>query len=99
MQPLPSEHYEMCEWRSCKVAPGYHVTVDYMCYFVPFRLIGEQVNVRLSDSRVTVMSGGEAIAEHARLRGRKGQYSTLVEHMPRAHAAMDSPWSRERFSS
>ena len=99
MQPLPSERYEMCEWRSCKVAPDYHVTVDYMRYSVPFHLIGEQVDVRLSDSRVTVMSGGGAVAEHARLRGRKGQYSTLVEHMPPAHATMDSPWSRERFSS
>ena len=48
--------------------------------------------------RVTVMSGGGTVAEHARLRGRKGQYSTLVEHMPPAHAAMDSPWSPERFS-
>ena len=99
MQPLPAERYEMCEWRSCKVAPDYHVTVDYMHYSVPFRLIGTQVDVRLSDSRVAVMSGGEAVAEHARLRGRKGQYSTLAEHMPPAHAAMDSPWSPERFSS
>lgn len=99
MQPLPSERYEMCEWRSCKVAPDYHVTVDYMRYSVPFRMIGEQVDVRLGDRRVTVMSGGETVAEHARLRGRKGQYSTLAEHMPPAHAAMDSPWSRERFSS
>ena len=99
MHPLPHERYEACEWRSCKVAPDYHVTVDYMRYSVPFRLIGEQVDVRLSNSTVTVMSGGEAVAEHARLRGRKGQYSTLVEHMPPAHAAMDSPWSPERFSS
>ena len=99
MQPLPSERYDMCEWRSCKVAPDYHVTVDYMHYSVPFELIGSQVDVRLGDRTVTVMSGGDAVAEHARLRGMKGQYSTIVEHMPPAHAAMDSPWSPERFSS
>ena len=99
MRSLPAERYEMCEWRSCKVAPDHHVTVDYMRYSVPFRLIGTQVDIRLSDSRVTVMSGGGAVAEHARLRGRKGQYSTPVEHMPPSHAAMDSPWSPERFSS
>ena len=99
MQPLPSERHGMCEWRSCKVAPDCHVTVDHMRCSVPFRLIGEQADVRLSDTRVTVMSGGGAVAEHARLRGRKGQYSTLAEHMPPAHAAMGSPWSRERFSS
>ena len=72
MQPLPSERHGMRGWRSCKVAPDYHVTVDYMRYSVPFRLIGEQVDVRLGDRSVTVMSGGEAVAEHARLRGRKG---------------------------
>lgn len=99
MQPLPAERYEMCEWRSREVAPDYHVTVDYMRYSVPFGLIGEQVDVRLSDSRVTVMSGGGAVAEHRRLRGRKGQYSTVAEHMPPSHAAMGSPWSPERFSS
>lgn len=99
MQPLPAERYEMCEWRSRKVAPDYHVTVDYMRYSVPFRLIGEQVDVRLTDTAVTVMAGGEAVAEHGRLRGRKGQYSTVAEHMLPTHAAMDSPWSPERFSS
>lgn len=99
MQPLPAERHGMCEWRSREVAPDYHVTVDYMRYSVPFRLIGAQVDVRLTGSEVVVMSGGEAVARHTRLRGRKGQYSTLVEHMPPAHAAMDSPWSPERFSS
>ena len=99
MQPPPAERHEMCGWRSCKVAPDHHVTVDYMRYSVPFRLIGEQVDVRLTDTAVTVMAGGEAVAERGRLRGRRGQYSTVAEHMPPAHAAMDSPWSPERFSS
>ena len=99
MQPLPEKRYEMCEWRSCKVAPDYHITVDRMRYSAPFRLIGEQVDVRLTDSGVAVMSKGEMAAEHARPKGRKGQYSTIVDHMPPAHAAMDPPWSSERFSS
>ena len=72
MQPLRSERYEMCEWRSCKVSPDHHVTVDHMRHSVPFHLVGEQVDVRLSDSRATVMPGGGAVAERARLRGRKG---------------------------
>ena len=99
MQPLPSERHEMREWRSCKVAPDYRVTVDHMRCSVPFRPIGEQVDVRLADSTVAVMPGGGTVAGHARLRGRKGQYPTLVEHMPPSHAAMDSPWPPERFSS
>lgn len=99
MQPLPAERYEMCEWRSCRVAPDCHVTVDHMRCSVPFRLIGERVDVRPTDSAVTVVSGGGAVAGRRRLRGRKGQYPTLVEHMPPSHAAMGSPWSPERFSS
>ena len=99
LQPLPPEPYERCEWRSAKVAPDYHVTIDYMHYSVPFALIGRQVDVRLTASRVTVFDGGEAVAEHRRLRGRKGQYSTVEDHMPDSHRLQDSPWSPERFSS
>lgn len=97
--PLPAEPYEMCEWRSAKVAPDYHVTVEYMHYSVPCALIGETLDVRLSDTSVEVMRGGETVASHARLRGRKGQYSTVVDHMPPNHRELPSPWSRERFES
>ncbi|MBM6815412.1 hypothetical protein H7U31_10120 [Olsenella uli] len=98
-RPLPAERDGMREWRSREVAPDHHVTVDHVRYSVSFRLISEQVDVRLADSAVVVMFGGEAVAEHARLRSRKGQCPTLVEHMPPAHAAMGSPWSPGRLSS
>ncbi len=99
LMPLPAERYEMCEWRSAKVAPDYHVTVDYMHYSVDHSLIGEQVDVKLTSSSVAVMHGGAVVAVHPRLHGRKGQYSTNVEHMPENHAALDDPWSPERFAS
>lgn len=70
-----------------------------MRYSVPHRLIGEQVDVKLSSAKVSVMADGDIVAEHGRLRGRKGQYSTLVEHMPDNHAALDNPWSPARFAS
>lgn len=99
LMPLPTERYEMCEWRSPKVTPDYHVVVDYMRYSVPFRLVGEQTDVKLTTSTVTVLHGGEVVAVHPRLHGRKGQYSTMVEHMPENHAALDNPWSPDRFTS
>ena len=99
LMPLPAERYEMCEWRSAKVAPDYHVTVDYMHYSVDHSLIGEQVDVRMTPSEVAVMHGGQVVASHPRLHGRKGQYSTVEEHMPENHAALDDPWSKERFAS
>ena len=99
LMPLPAERYEMCEWRSPKVAPDYHVVVDYMRYSVPYRLVKEQTDVKLTSSSVTVMHGGEVVAVHPRLYGRKGQYSTIEEHMPENHAALDNPWSPDRFTS
>ena len=97
--PLPAERFELCEWRRCKVAPDYHVRIDYMHYSVPHALIGRSVDVRVSAGRVTVFDGGDPVAEHARLFGRKGQYSTAAEHMPANHRELDSPWSPERFVS
>ena len=99
LMPLPAERYEMCEWRSPKVAPDYHVVVDYMRYSVPYQLVGEQTDVKMTSSTVTVLHGGEVVAVHPRLHGRKGQYSTNVEHMPENHAALDNPWSPDRFTS
>lgn len=97
--PLPSTRYEMCEWRSAKVAPDYHVRVDNMNYSVPHELIGRQVDVKLTEREVFVMEGGCQVARHKRLYGRRGQYSTLIDHMPESHAALDDPWSAERFLS
>lgn len=89
----------MCEWRCAKVSPDYHVTVDYMHYSVDHSLIGVQVDVKLTDTTVTIMHGGKIVATHARLYGRRGQYATIVEHMPQNHAALENPWSPARFAS
>lgn len=81
---LPTERYELCEWRRAKVAPDCHIRVDCMLHSVPFGLAGQTVDVGVTDSAVRVMHGGEAVAEHRRLRGRKGQHSTDVPHRPAA---------------
>jgi hypothetical protein len=94
--------YAICAFsgqlRICRSCP-FHVTVDYMHYSVPHALIGRQVDVRLSATSVAVLADGQVVAEHPRLRGRKGQYSTVADHMPENHRMQDSPWSAERFSS
>ena len=99
LQPLPPEPYERCEWRIAKVAPDYHVTVDYVHHSVPHVLIGRQVDVRLTVSRVTTLDGGEVVAEHRRRRGRRGQYATNESHMPNGRRLQESPWSPDCLSS
>ena len=97
--PLPASRYELCEWKRAKVAPNYHVRIDYMHYSVPYTLVGRMVDVGVTDYKVRIMEGGELVAEHKRLRGYKGQYSTYEEHMPPQHKNAKNLWSRERFES
>lgn len=97
LNPLPETPFEWCEWRRCKVSPDYHVQCDHMRYSVPRRLVGRTVDVRLGASTVTVLDGGETVAEHRRLRGRRGQCSTDPAHMPPEHVEAQSLWTRAWF--
>ena len=83
--PLPDAGFEDVEWKELKAPRNYHVTADTQRYSVPFALAGRLLRVRLTSSRVTVFDGHESICEHPRLTGRKGQYSTLPEHVPPQH--------------
>jgi transposase len=99
LAPLPVEPFEICDWRRAKVPPDYHIRIDWMHYSVPHTLVGETCDAKLTQDKVTVMHGGEVVAVHPRLRGRKNQYSTNAEHMPPNHASLQSPWSPDRFTS
>jgi hypothetical protein len=96
--PLPDAGFEDVEWKELKAARNYHVTADTQRYSVPFALAGRLLRVRLTSSRVTVFDGHESICEHPRLTGRKGQYSTLPEHVPPQHRNIDGLWSRRWFT-
>jgi hypothetical protein len=48
LKPLPAKSYEFGEWRKAKVHPDYHIEVARAYYSVPYRLIGERVDVRLT---------------------------------------------------
>lgn len=87
LQPLPARAYEYGEWRRAKVHPDYHVEVKRACYSVPYGLIGQTVDVRLSAHAVEVFHGGARVAAHARAQAR-GQRSTRDAHRPREHSAV-----------
>lgn len=97
--PLTTERYEMCRWCYPVVSPDYHITIDYMHYSVPFKLIGRTLEAKVTASKVAVYDDGELVCEHKRLTGRKNRYETLEEHMPPNHRDTGSPWSRDRFTS
>jgi hypothetical protein len=95
---LPATRFEEVEWKELKAGRNYHITCDYQRYSVPYALAGRLLRVRLTSSTVTVFEGHDIVCEHRRLTGRKGQYSTLAEHVPPQHQGIDGLWSRRWFT-
>lgn len=87
LRPLPAQPYAFGEWRKAKVHPDYHVEVKRAYYSVPYRLIGQKVDVRLAASTVEIFSGGTLVAAHLRAEVR-GRRSTADEHRPPQHVAV-----------
>jgi transposase len=87
LRPLPVRAYEFGEWRRAKVHPDYHIEVKRAYYSVPYRLIGQRVEVRLTAHAVEVFHAGKLIAAHARAATR-GRRSTHDSHRPASHVAV-----------
>jgi transposase len=97
LAPLPADRFEEVEWKELKAGRNYHLTCDYQHYSVPHTYAGRLLRVRLTSSRVTVFDAADIVCEHPRLSGRKGQYSTLPEHVPAQHRDIDGLWSKRWF--
>jgi transposase len=85
LSPLPIAPYKMSEWKTAKVRPDYHLSVESMFYSVPYEYINRQVEVKLSDELVEVFFNHMRVASHKRLYGKFGQFSTTRDHMPDNH--------------
>lgn len=81
---LPAAPFEYAEWKTARVHPDYHVEVDKTFYSVPHRLIGRQVDVRLTHRVVEIFYDHARVASHMRTSQRRG-HVTVSEHMPKAH--------------
>jgi len=86
LRPLPLHPFEIAVWGKVRVHLDYHVPVDYHHYSVPYRLIGQKLDLRLTTYVVEIFSQGERVASHRRSDVRYG-YTTLPEHMPSGHRA------------
>ena len=94
--PLPLTPYELAEWKQATVQFNYHISIDGMAYSVPYKYIKCKVDVRVTDKTIEIFYTHNRIASHCRLYGRKGQYSTTIEHMPEDHQKYIE-WNGERF--
>ena len=87
LKPLPLRGYEFGEWKKAKVHPDYHIEVGRAYYSVPYRFIGQRVDVRLTAHGLEVFHAGTLIAAHARATER-GRRSTRRAHRPERHIAV-----------
>jgi transposase len=93
--PLPQRHYEYAEWYKAKVQLNYHIEVDHHYYSVPYQLLHERLDIRLTATIVEAFHKGERVAAHVRSHV-KGGYTTLPEHMPPSHRYY-AEWNPARF--
>ena len=67
MLPLPASAFEPAVWSVAKVANDYLVTDGRNKYSVPYNLIGERVDIRVTKTTVEVFYHGSRVASHRRL--------------------------------
>ena len=84
LRPLPTARYELAGWQKAKVNIDYHVQVDWHLYSVPYRLIHQPVEVRLSLRTVEIFHQGRRVALHPRSQQRGG-VTTDPAHRPKSH--------------
>jgi transposase len=80
--PLPGKPWVVADWKTAKVNIDYHIDIDRYYFSVPYRYIGEELDVKVTRDLVEIFRKGQPVASHLRTRGR---YSTKPEHMPSSH--------------
>jgi transposase len=83
-RPLPPAPYEYADWKKAGVHIDYQVDVEDHFYSVPFRLIHERLDIRLTATTFEAFHNGERVAAHVRSYVPGGR-TTLKEHMPPSH--------------
>lgn len=95
LTPLPDEPYEYAQWKRCRVNLDYHVEIDKHYYSVPYSLVRQEVEARITQRTVEIFRRGKRVASHLRslLPHRP---TTVAEHMPSSHRRYRD-WTHERI--
>jgi transposase len=95
LRPLPAQPYAYAEWKRARVNIDYHVEIDGHYYSVPYTLVKQQLDVRLTPHVVELLFKGNRVASHQRS-ALKGRHSTVAAHMPKAHRHY-AEWTPQRL--
>jgi transposase len=81
---LPQERFVVSEWKRATVNVDYHVQLAEHFYSVPYTLVREEVEARLTSGTIEVFHKGRRMASHVRSYARF-RFTTDPVHMPEAH--------------
>lgn len=81
LQPLPPIAPELAVWAQVSVHSDAHVQFDKALYSVPFRLLGQRLWLKATNSLVSVYQDHHLVASHARARA-SGARVTVQDHLP-----------------
>jgi transposase len=95
LRPLPATPYEFAVWKTARVNIDYHVEIDRHWYSVPYQLVGEGCDIRVTAATVEVFCRGRRVASHRRS-GEQRRFTTDPAHMPEAHRR-HAEWSPGRI--
>jgi transposase len=95
LRQLPPTPYEYANWKRCRVNLDYHVEIEKHFYSVPYRLLREEVEARITAKTVEIFHRGKLVAAHRRSL-RQHRPTTLAEHMPSSHRRYRD-WTHERI--
>jgi len=84
LKPLPASRMAIARFKSARVNIDYHVELDGHYYSVPYRLVGQRVELRITASTLEILHAQTRVAAHA-INTRKGAHTTTPEHMPASH--------------
>jgi len=92
---LPPTPYEYADWKRCRVNLDYHIEIAKHFYSVPFRLLREEVEARITAKTVEIFHRGKLVATHLRSL-RQHRPTTVADHMPSSHRRYRD-WTHERI--
>jgi transposase len=86
LRPLPAQPYEFAQWKKARVNIDYHIEFEGHYYSVPHRLVGKEIECRITAKAVECFYQQQRVAVHVRS-AQRGAHSTVDEHMPKTHRA------------
>lgn len=93
LRSLPNHRYEFCDFKKASINIDYHFAFEQHMYSVPHQHRFAKVDLRITNTTIEVMLGGNRIASHTR-KYAPGGFTTSPEHQP-AHHRDYGNWSPE----